>query len=201
MELEKVNGGILEKGDITEGETTEQGSVINASGHTDQLTRQYGLVGLTGIAVTVNNAWVVLGSSISVSILSGGISGVIYGLIVALRRCLSLGDHSCRTQMGSCHRLLYWMDQLLWLDVRSRISGPSRRQRWCSMLCHSHSWLLSLSMACLCRVPDRHLAQCLRRHFLESTCSLHPETWPVPRCCRWSCDNHHRRCHAVKACF
>ncbi|EWZ92439.1 hypothetical protein FOWG_05565 [Fusarium oxysporum f. sp. lycopersici MN25] len=84
MEVEKVNGGILEKGDITEGETTEQGSVINASGHTDQLTRQYGLVGLTGIAVTVNNAWVVLGSSISVSILSGGISGVIYGLIVAV---------------------------------------------------------------------------------------------------------------------
>jgi len=84
MEAEKVNGGPLEKGDITEGETTELGSVINASGHTDQLTRQYGLVGLTGIAVTVNNAWVVLGSSISVSILSGGISGVIYGLIVAV---------------------------------------------------------------------------------------------------------------------
>lgn len=41
---------------------------INASGHKDQLARQYGLVGLTGIAVTVNNAWVVLGSSISVSI-------------------------------------------------------------------------------------------------------------------------------------
>ncbi|KAF7552094.1 hypothetical protein G7Z17_g4560 [Cylindrodendrum hubeiense] len=41
---------------------------INASGHKDQLARQYGLVGLTGIAVTVNNAWVVLGSSISISI-------------------------------------------------------------------------------------------------------------------------------------
>ncbi|KAF4457187.1 hypothetical protein F53441_831 [Fusarium austroafricanum] len=87
MENEKINGGILEKGDITEGDSTtvtEQGSILNASGHTDQLTRQYGLVGLTGIAVTVNNAWVVLGSSISVSILSGGISGVIYGLIVAI---------------------------------------------------------------------------------------------------------------------
>ncbi|KAH8694582.1 amino acid/polyamine transporter I [Ilyonectria robusta] len=57
---------------------------INASGHKDQLARQYGLVGLTGIAVTVNNAWVVLGSSISVSILNGGPPGVIYGLMVAL---------------------------------------------------------------------------------------------------------------------
>jgi choline transport protein len=84
MDNEKIHDGVLEKGEVTEGYSTEQGSVINASGHTDQLTRQYGLVGLTGIAVTVNNAWVVLGSSISVSILSGGISGVIYGLIVAV---------------------------------------------------------------------------------------------------------------------
>ncbi|KAM0302348.1 hypothetical protein ACHAPM_004340 [Fusarium culmorum] len=87
MDHDKIDSGILEKGDVTEGDSTtftDQGSVINASGHTDQLTRQYGLVGLTGIAVTVNNAWVVLGSSISVSILSGGISGVIYGLMVAV---------------------------------------------------------------------------------------------------------------------
>lgn len=46
----------------------ETSTQINASGHRDQLDRQYGLVGLTGIAVTVNNAWVVLGSSISVSL-------------------------------------------------------------------------------------------------------------------------------------
>jgi amino acid transporter len=84
MDNEKIHDGVLEKGEVTEGYSTEQGSIINASGHTDQLTRQYGLVGLTGIAVTVNNAWVVLGSSISVSILSGGISGIIYGLIVAV---------------------------------------------------------------------------------------------------------------------
>lgn len=41
---------------------------INASGHADQLHRQYGLVGLAGTAITVNNAWVVLGSSISISL-------------------------------------------------------------------------------------------------------------------------------------
>ncbi|KAH6900597.1 amino acid/polyamine transporter I [Thelonectria olida] len=53
-------------------------------GDKEELTRQYGLIGLTGVAVTVNNAWVVLGSSISVSILNGGPPGVIYGLIVAV---------------------------------------------------------------------------------------------------------------------
>ncbi|KAI5457587.1 amino acid/polyamine transporter I [Mariannaea sp. PMI_226] len=57
----------------------------------DQLTRQYGLMGLTGVAVTVNNAWVVLGSSISVSLLNGGPPGVIYGLIVAVFYYMFIG--------------------------------------------------------------------------------------------------------------
>ena len=114
MNNDKINSGVLEKGDVTEGESTELGSVLNASGHTDQLTRQYGLVGLTGIAVTVNNAWVVLGSSISVSILSGGISGVIYGLIVAVFYYTFIGlslaevslinpDHLSLSDTGSSH--------------------------------------------------------------------------------------------------
>lgn len=47
---------------------TDEGIQVNASGHKDQLSRQYGLLGLAGIALTVDNAWVALGSSISVSI-------------------------------------------------------------------------------------------------------------------------------------
>lgn len=46
----------------------ENGIVVNHSGYRDQLDRQYSLLGLAGIAVTVDNAWVALGSSISVSI-------------------------------------------------------------------------------------------------------------------------------------
>lgn len=46
----------------------ENGAVVNASGYKDQLNRQYGLIGLAGIALTVDNAWIALGSSISVSI-------------------------------------------------------------------------------------------------------------------------------------
>lgn len=46
----------------------QDGTVVNASGYRDQLKRQYGLLGLAGIALTVDNAWVALGSSISVSI-------------------------------------------------------------------------------------------------------------------------------------
>jgi choline transport protein len=46
----------------------EGGVQINAAGYRDQLKRQYNLVGLAGIALTVDNAWAALGSSISVSI-------------------------------------------------------------------------------------------------------------------------------------
>ena len=46
----------------------ENGVVVNASGYRDQLKRQYSLLGLAGIAITVDNAWIALGSSISVSI-------------------------------------------------------------------------------------------------------------------------------------
>lgn len=56
---------------MTEDETVaavKNGAVVNASGYKDQLKRQYGLVGLAGIALTVDNAWIALGSSISVSI-------------------------------------------------------------------------------------------------------------------------------------
>lgn len=60
-----------ESGGQSEDETVavvQEGSVLNASGYKDQLKRQYGLVGLAGIALTVDNAWIALGSSISVSI-------------------------------------------------------------------------------------------------------------------------------------
>jgi hypothetical protein len=46
----------------------ENGVVVNASGYRDQLKRQYNLLGLAGMALTVDNAWAALGSSISVSI-------------------------------------------------------------------------------------------------------------------------------------
>ena len=47
---------------------TLEGEVVNASGHRDQLKRQYGLLAICGLALTVDNAWVVLGLSLSISI-------------------------------------------------------------------------------------------------------------------------------------
>lgn len=46
----------------------QDGVVVNASGHKDQLKRQYSLLAVCGIAMTVDNAWAALGSSYSISI-------------------------------------------------------------------------------------------------------------------------------------
>ena len=48
--------------------TVERGEVLNASGHQDKLKRQYGLLRLVALSLTVDSAWLALGSSISVSI-------------------------------------------------------------------------------------------------------------------------------------
>lgn len=69
--VEEKNGAGGELVGGSEDETVvvvENGQVLNASGYRDELKRQYSLIGLAGIALTVDNAWVALGSSISVSI-------------------------------------------------------------------------------------------------------------------------------------
>jgi hypothetical protein len=49
---------------------TETGAaeIINASGHRDQLHRQYGILSICGMALTVDNAWVAIGTSMNVAI-------------------------------------------------------------------------------------------------------------------------------------
>lgn len=43
-------------------------NVVNASGHPDQLERQYGILSICGMALTVDNAWVAIGTSLNVAI-------------------------------------------------------------------------------------------------------------------------------------
>ena len=71
MEDPKTTGSSQEKGEsppeynveteISEGE-------FNASGHKDQLSRQYGILSICGMALTVDNAWVAIGTSLNVAI-------------------------------------------------------------------------------------------------------------------------------------
>jgi len=59
------------------------GIEVNASGHKDELVRQYSIWSLCGLALTIDNAWVALGGSIAVSVANGGPPGVLYEFLVA----------------------------------------------------------------------------------------------------------------------
>ncbi|KAH0541566.1 hypothetical protein FGG08_003978 [Glutinoglossum americanum] len=59
------------------------GEEVNASGHKDQLQRQYSIWSLCGLALTIDNAWIALGGSIVVAIGNGGPPGILYELLVA----------------------------------------------------------------------------------------------------------------------
>ncbi len=56
--------------DIVVGTDTQ---LINASGHPDQLKRQYGILSICGMALTVDNAWVAIGTSLNVAICESSI--------------------------------------------------------------------------------------------------------------------------------
>ncbi|KAF2471024.1 amino acid transporter [Lindgomyces ingoldianus] len=73
-EFEKRRGTIV---------SVEDGVALNASGHKDQLKRQYGLFGICGLALNIDNAWIALGGSVTLAIANGGAPGVLYELIVA----------------------------------------------------------------------------------------------------------------------
>ncbi|KZV93945.1 putative choline transport protein [Exidia glandulosa HHB12029] len=62
---------------------TSTGHRINASGHVDQLPRQYGLLSICATALVIDNAWVVMGGSVVVSIANGGAPGLLYELLTA----------------------------------------------------------------------------------------------------------------------
>lgn len=62
---------------------SQDGEVINASGHRDQLQRQYGLLSICGLALTIDNAWIAFAGSLQISVLNGGPPGILYEYIVA----------------------------------------------------------------------------------------------------------------------
>lgn len=62
---------------------SKEGTIVNASGHRDQLQRQYGLLSICGLALTIDNAWIAFGGSLSVAVYNGGPPGILYEFIVA----------------------------------------------------------------------------------------------------------------------
>ncbi|PPJ56352.1 hypothetical protein CBER1_00643 [Cercospora berteroae] len=63
--------------------SVQPGTNVNASGHPDQLNRQYRTWEVCGLALTINNAWIAFAGSLQISLLNGGPPGILYEYIVA----------------------------------------------------------------------------------------------------------------------
>jgi choline transport protein len=58
--------------------SVETGEVINASGHVQELDRNFSLLSVCSVGICTGNTWAALGGSIVVAIYNGGPPGVIY---------------------------------------------------------------------------------------------------------------------------
>lgn len=55
---------------------------VNASGHVQELSRNFNLLSLAGVGLTVGNVWPAVGGSILVAIYNGGPPGVLFEFLV-----------------------------------------------------------------------------------------------------------------------
>lgn len=56
------------------------GEFINASGHIQEVDRNFGLLSLAGFGLVIGNVWPALGGTLLVAIFNGGPPGAIYEL-------------------------------------------------------------------------------------------------------------------------
>ena len=57
-----------------------QGDLVNASGHVQELERNFSLLSICAVAVTTGNTWIAQGGSVVVALSNGGLGATIYEL-------------------------------------------------------------------------------------------------------------------------
>lgn len=67
--------------DLTHTHEGEISDLVNASGHVQELDRNFSLLAAAGVGLVVGNVWPAVGGSILVAIFNGGPPGVIYEFI------------------------------------------------------------------------------------------------------------------------
>ncbi|KAF1810707.1 amino acid transporter [Eremomyces bilateralis CBS 781.70] len=62
---------------------TDDHELVNASGHAQELERNFSLLSVASVGITTGNTWAALGGSIAIAIYNGGPPGVLYELIAS----------------------------------------------------------------------------------------------------------------------
>ncbi|KAK4945103.1 hypothetical protein LTR10_015529 [Elasticomyces elasticus] len=81
LDNRKNSTAIARQDSLTSAEQVPIKELVNASGHVQELDRQFNLVSLAGCGLVVGNVWPALGGSILVAIYNGGAPGVLYEFI------------------------------------------------------------------------------------------------------------------------
>jgi choline transport protein len=74
IDVSEIDDDLKRQQDVTVGE------LINASGHIQEVDRNFGLLSLTGFGLVNGNVWPALGGTILLAIFNGGPPGTIYEL-------------------------------------------------------------------------------------------------------------------------
>ncbi|PNS14164.1 Choline transport protein [Sphaceloma murrayae] len=105
-------------------EQAEHGIIINASGHKQELERQFSLVSMCAVGVVTGNAWAALGGSIALAVFNGGPPGVIYEFIAV--------------------SVFYWIIAACLAELSSAIPSSAGVYHWASVT-GGRAWGKSLS--------------------------------------------------------
>ena len=76
IEKQKRVGPTSDQTDSASEAPLERSRLINASGHVQELDRNFNLLSLAGVGLVVGNVWPAVGGSILVAIFNGGPPGV-----------------------------------------------------------------------------------------------------------------------------
>lgn len=76
-EIPPEKAGALE---ATAEDPSQQGELINASGHRQEVERNFSLLSICAVAVTTGNTWIAQGGSVVIALSNGGLAGCFYEL-------------------------------------------------------------------------------------------------------------------------
>jgi len=68
---------------VSQDDTSTPEELVNASGHVQELKRQFSLLSLAGIGLTVGNVWPAVGGSVVVALYNGGPPGRYFLLLAS----------------------------------------------------------------------------------------------------------------------
>ncbi|KAF2868860.1 amino acid/polyamine transporter I [Massariosphaeria phaeospora] len=94
-------------------ESVGSSELLNASGHKQELERQFSLLSICSIGITTGNVWAALGGSIGIALYNGGPPGVIYEFIAI--------------------SIFYWMIAACIAEMASAIPSSAGVYHWASI--------------------------------------------------------------------